>query len=43
MIKFTYDVEINLIKQGEVVIISTSSRLAEKEARRLVKQSFDLK
>ena len=40
--KFSYNVEINLIKQGEIVTIATSSKIAEREARRLVKQSFEL-
>ena len=40
--KFYFKVTINLIEQGEIIIRATSSKIAEREAKKLVKQSFDL-
>lgn len=40
--KFTYKVNINLIEKGEIIIRAESSKIAEREAKRLVKQSFNL-
>lgn len=42
MIKFTYSVMINGVKKGDVIVMDTSSKKAEKKATKLIKDSYEL-
>jgi len=42
MIKFKYEVWINGVKKGEVVVTDDSSKKAERKATKLVKDTYEL-